>query len=463
MPRELRRLLILLLVLAVLGAGVVWGGRPALYASGLWIDGGSPTIDPALFDPSGAPTPTPRQPTRYAASRAPAPAPAGAGLLGRGPAGPRGGGGGGAVAVTDPAPRAAVTGEAADVALAPASTLKLLTSAAALAALGPDHRFTTTAVSAQPGQVILVGGGDPYLRGTGPDTYPSRASIADLAQQTAQALTVAGTTTVSLGYDDSLFTGPGWNPVWLPGYAQFATPTSALWVDRGVVGQIHSITPSADAAKVFAEQLKSRGISVTGVAPAKAPPGATRLAEVRSLPLELIVQELLLHSDNDATEVLFRHVAIAAGKAGSITEAQAAVPARLRELGLWHDGMRMDDGSGLSRANLATATVLAASVVKGLTDPHYRALLAGLPTAAAEGTLHSRFDDPTTEGAARGVVRAKTGTLTGIHTLAGFTTTIDGKVLAFALMTNDVAPNQDLAARDWLERVSATVTSCGCR
>lgn len=462
MLRELRGLLVLALVLALLGAGVGFGGRPALYAAGLWVDGGSPTIDPAVFDPSPAPTPTPQQPTRYAAGQPSAPAPAGAALLARVQAVPRTGLGRVSVAVTDPATGQAVTGEAADVPLTPASSLKLLTSAAALAAYGPDHQFTTKVVSSQPGRVVLVGGGDPYLRGATRPSYPERASVVDLAEQAAQALKTAGTTSVSLGYDDTLFPGPGWNPVWLPGYAEFSTPTSALWLDRGVVGSVHSKSPSADAAKVFAEQLTARGIAVTAVAPATAEQGATVLAEVRSLPLELIVQELLLHSDNDATEALFRHVAVAAGKPGSITEAQAAVPAKLREIGLWQEGMRMDDGSGLSRGNLATASVLSAAVAKGFTDPRYRSLLTGLPTAAADGTLGSRFDDPETEGAARGVVRAKTGTLTGTHTLAGFTTTASGTVVAFALMTNDVAPNQDLAARDWLERASSAIASCGC-
>lgn len=462
MLRELRALLVWVVVLGLVGAGVVLGGGPALRAAGVWVDGGSPTIDPSLYAPSPTPTPSPLAPTPYATARGTVAPPATTSLLPRLQAVPRTGLGRVAMAVTDPASGTAVAGEAADTPLTPASTLKLLTSAAALAAFGPEHRFTTKVVAGQGGQVVLVGGGDPLLRGATPDRYPLRASIVDLAEATVTALKGRGTTTVSLGYDESLFSGPAWNPSWLPGYAEFATPTSALWVDEGIVGGIHRTTPTTDAVAVFVQQLQARGITVTATAPVVAAKDAQQIAAVQSLPLELIVQELLLHSDNDATEVLFRHVAIAAGKQGSIADAQAAVPARLAEIGLWRDGMRMEDGSGLSRGNLATASTLSAAVTKGFTDPRYRSLLVGLPTAAADGTLGSRFDDPATEGAGRGVVRAKTGTLTGIHTLAGFATTRSGQTLVFAFMTNDVVPNGDLTARDWLERVSTVVAACGC-
>jgi D-alanyl-D-alanine carboxypeptidase/D-alanyl-D-alanine-endopeptidase (penicillin-binding protein 4) len=180
------------------------------------------------------------------------------------------------------------------------------------------------------------------------------------------------------------------------------------------------------------------------------------------LPLDLIVSEVLLHSDNDGAEVLFRQVAVASGTVGSITAAQSAMQTRLVTLGLWRDGMRIDDGSGLSRANLASPTVLALAVAKGFNDARYRALADGLPTAAADGTLHARYDDPTTEGAGRGAVRAKTGTLTGVHSLAGFTRTADGGLVVFGFVANDVVPEKALAARDWLERVTSVVAACGC-
>lgn len=464
MPRRvLSALGLTLAILLVVTVAGWFGGPKVLYALALWSDSGSPTIDPGLYAPPPVPTPRPVPPTPVAAAATvQGKLPDGATLLARLNAVdrskvPRPG-----LAVVDPLTATSITGQSADALFTPASTLKLLTSAAALAAFGPDHRFTTRVVAGTGSQIVLVGGGDPYLRGAATTNYPARASIADLAEATATALKAAGRTSVTLAYDDSLFTGPGWNPAWPATYHGDATPTSALWVDEDVTGATHNQNPSGDAATAFVAQLSARGIAVTATAAGTAPSGATEIASVQSLPLDLIVEQLLLHSDNDATEVLFRQVAIAAGKSGSITDAQVAVPAKLAEIGLWRDGMKMDDGSGLSRGNLATPSVLALAIAKGFADVRYRSLVEGLPTAAADGTLHARFDDLPTEGAGRGAVRAKTGTLTGVHSLAGFTRTADGAVVAFAFIANDVPADGALAARDWLERTSSVVAACGC-
>jgi D-alanyl-D-alanine carboxypeptidase/D-alanyl-D-alanine-endopeptidase (penicillin-binding protein 4) len=451
-----------LAVLLLVGAGVWFGGPRLLYATGLWSDGGSPTIDPSLYAPTPTPTPSPVTPTPAAATASQGKLPIGATLLAKLRAVDRSSVPRDGMVVIDPLTGAVVAGENADAMMTPASTFKLLTSAAALAAYGPEHRFTTKVVGGTGNVIVLVGGGDPYLSGATTQDYPARASISDLADSTAKALKAAGETSVALSYDDSLFTGAAWNPAWTAGYHEFATPTSALWVDEGIVNGVHGTTPSTAAANAFAAQLKARGISVSSVAAGTAAAGATTLASVQSLPLDLIVSEVLLHSDNDGAEVLFRQIALAAGSSGSITGAQTAMQAKLVSLGLWRDGMKIDDGSGLSRANLATPTVLALAVAKGFNDARYRSLVDGLPTAAADGTLHSRYDDPTTEGAGRGAVRAKTGTLTGVHSLAGFTRTADGGLVVFGFVANDVVPEKALAARDWLERTTSVVAACGC-
>ncbi|HET7724302.1 MAG TPA: D-alanyl-D-alanine carboxypeptidase/D-alanyl-D-alanine-endopeptidase [Propionibacteriaceae bacterium] len=450
----------MVLVLAV-AAGVWFAGPRILYATGLWTDGGSPTIDPSLYAPTPLPTPTPVTPTPVAATASQGRLPDGPALLTKLDAVDRSSVPTDGFAVLDPFTGAVVTGENADTLLIPASTFKVLTSAAVLQAYGPDHRFTTKVVAGSGNQIVLVGGGDPYLSGAGNASYPQRASIADLAEATVKSLASSGQTSVSLAYDDSLFSGDAWNPAWEQGYHEFATPTSALWVDEDVVGGVHRTTPSLDAANAFAAQLRARGIQVTAVAAGTAPSGAATLASVQSLPLDLIISQVLLHSDNDGAEVLFRHLALADGGAGTIAAGQAALRSRLVSLGLWRDGMVVDDGSGLSRANRAPSTVLALAVAKGFTDPRYRALVDGLPTAAADGTLYARYDDAP-EVAGRGAVRAKTGTLTGVHSLAGFTRTADGGLVVFAFITNDVAPEQALAARDWLERTTSVVAACGC-
>ena len=70
----------------------------------------------------------------------------------------------------------------------PASTMKLLTSTAALSILGPGRTFKTSVVSPKRGQIILVGGGDPYLARSARGEYPKRATISGLARATASRL-----------------------------------------------------------------------------------------------------------------------------------------------------------------------------------------------------------------------------------------------------------------------------------
>ena len=150
----------------------------------------------------------------------------------------------------------------------PASITKVLTSTAALAALGPDTTFTTRVVAgANPREVVLVGGGDPYLssKPLTPEeqatTYPERADVVTLARETARAL--AGRKRVRVLYDDSLFTGPTNNPKWRADYVpdDIVTPITALWVDRGAspTGFGRSDDPSLDRGRDVRQRAAAGG------------------------------------------------------------------------------------------------------------------------------------------------------------------------------------------------------------
>jgi D-alanyl-D-alanine carboxypeptidase/D-alanyl-D-alanine-endopeptidase (penicillin-binding protein 4) len=369
-------------------------------------------------------------------------------------------------AVVDVGSGRLVFAHSASTGLIPASTMKLLTSAAALSVLGPEHTFTTFVVRPKARQIVLVGGGDPYLaKKAAAGEYPRRASIADLAKVTAAQLKAKKVTRVSLGYDSSLFAGPAWNPAWPDGYGDQVSRTSALWVDEGrVYGSPgpRFRDPAKQAASTFAAALRKRGIAVTSVAPARAPRSAARIASVHSMPLERIVERLLLTSDNDAAETLLRQVAIGTRRPGTAADGVQAVKATLSKLGAWDAGTRISDGSGLARQTRVSADemvkVLRAAAQDG--HPGLRAIITGLPVAGVEGSLRTRFfDDASLAG--RGVVRAKTGTLRKVHTLAGIVRTADGSVLVFAFLINN--PKNDYAATVWLDRVTTAISSCGCR
>jgi serine-type D-Ala-D-Ala carboxypeptidase/endopeptidase (penicillin-binding protein 4) len=346
----------------------------------------------------------------------------------------------------------------------PASTMKLLTSTAALSILGPGHTFKTSVVSPKRGQIILVGGGDPYLSSKSRAGYPKRATITGLARATASRLRHDKIKRVSMGYDASLFRGPSWNPSWPGFYADQVSHTSALWVDEGHVGYggARYKDPAKQAATAFAAALSKQGIRVTATRSAHAPKSAVVVARVSSMPLERIVEHLLMVSDNDAAEVIFRQAAIGAKKPGSIAEATKVVRAELSKLGIWDPGMGITDGSGLARQTRvpADSMVKMLRVAASTQHPELRAVITGLSVAGVEGSLRRQyFDDRSVAG--RGVVRGKTGTLNKVRARAGLIRSADGSLLAYAFLINK--PKNEYNAMIWLDRVTAALSTCGCR
>jgi D-alanyl-D-alanine carboxypeptidase/D-alanyl-D-alanine-endopeptidase (penicillin-binding protein 4) len=319
-------------------------------------------------------------------------------------------------------------------------------------------------VSPKRGQIILVGGGDPYLSSKSRAGYPKRATITGLARATATRLKHDKIKRVRVGYDASLFRGPSWNPRWPGFYADQVSHTSALWVDEGHVGYggARYKDPAKQAATAFAGALSKQGIRVTATQSAHAPKSAAVVARVSSMPLERIVEHLLMVSDNDAAEVIFRQAAIGAKKSGSIAEATKVVRAELTKLGIWDPGMAITDGSGLARQTRvpADSMVKMLRVAASTQHPELRAVITGLSVAGVEGSLRRQyFDDKSVAG--RGVVRGKTGTLNKVRARAGLIRSADGSLLAYAFLINK--PKNEYNAMIWLDRVTAALSTCGCR
>jgi serine-type D-Ala-D-Ala carboxypeptidase/endopeptidase (penicillin-binding protein 4) len=374
--------------------------------------------------------------------------------------------------------------------MTPASTTKLATGLAALAVLGDDARFTTRVVrGAAPGSIILVGGGDPTLA-VNPfpaRDYPHPATLASLAAATARALRAQGRRTVVLGYDTSLYAGPALAPSWPAGYVTGGdvTPIVSLEVDQGRLtpaGQPEdsddpynllprSSDPALMAADSFAALLTADGIRVTGAptpqtAPAQqaAPGQRDEIARVTSPPLSAIVAQMLEESNNVIAENLARQVALATGAPASFSGAAHAVTEELKRLGVT-TGIHLVDGSGLSPQDaIAPATLV--KILELATDrPRYRALLAGLPVAGFSGTLsagESVFSG--IGGAALGSVRAKTGNLGTVASLAGLVYDRSGGVLVFALMADQIPAAGLLPqAANAIDAAASALAGCGCQ
>ncbi len=353
----------------------------------------------------------------------------------------------------------------------PASTTKILTTAAALAAMGPDRVFTTRVATApRGGRIVLVGGGDPYLA-SGPDSdgtaYPLRADVQTLARRTAKALTAQGRERVRLGYDTSLFAGPTENPRWEPDYVatDVVAPISPLWVDGGRspsgFGRVDD--PALHAAEVFAAALRKSGIDVrTPPTPTTAGTGWADLATVDSAPLDQIVERILEVSDNEGAEILAHQTGLAISGEGSFEAGARDALATLGRLGIDVAGTELYDGSGLSRDNRIPAAVLLAvlELAAAADHPELRSVVSGLPVAGFTGSLADRFEGEPAAG--RGRVRAKTGTLSGISGLAGIATDLDGSTLAFVLVADRITLPDTLEARATLDDMAAALGACRC-
>jgi len=363
----------------------------------------------------------------------------------------------------------------------PASTTKVVTATAALAALGPDARFTTTVRQAG-STVVLVGGGDPTLAVNEypSSAYPRPATLAQLAAGTARALKSQGHHSVRLGYDTALYGGPGLAQGWTDGLIATGNVTSivALEADQGrltpggtpedaddpVNFRARTTDPVGMAVAAFAALLAHDGITVTGTpAPATAPSSAPVLASVSSPPLTAIVEQMLLESNNVIAENLARHVAIALKLPATFAGGAQAEITELRRLGI-STPISLVDGSGLSQLDGIAPETLIRTLAVAASTTRLRGVITGLPVAGFAGTLsagQSAFGG--IGGAARGVVRAKTGNLATVATLAGLAYDRAGRLLFFAIMAPQVPSADQLkTAATAIDSAAAGLAECGC-
>ncbi|MFI2102990.1 D-alanyl-D-alanine carboxypeptidase/D-alanyl-D-alanine-endopeptidase [Isoptericola sp. NPDC019693] len=360
---------------------------------------------------------------------------------------------------------------AANRPMVPASTQKLFTAAAALAGPGGDATLPTTVVLDDESHLVLVGGGDMMLAaGAGdPDAVNGHAGLGDLADQVAAQVLDAGQDTVTLGLDDTLFSGPA-VPADVPAADVedgYTAPVAALAVDVARTTDEEYAPrqkdPAAAAARTFVTALEKRGVTVRGeVAREEAPSSATEVGRVESAPLRDVVGDMLRRSDNAITEVLGRIVAIDAGEPGTGAAAIRAVTAQVEELGVDMDGATLVDLSGLGRGSRATPSQLA-QVLTLAVDPDHpelRDVADGLAVAGLNGTLHDRYP---ASNPGRGYVNGKTGSLPKVTGLAGTVVTADDRLLVFVTLADRVPEGGSAGARVIFDDFAGDLADCGCR
>jgi D-alanyl-D-alanine carboxypeptidase/D-alanyl-D-alanine-endopeptidase (penicillin-binding protein 4) len=311
--------------------------------------------------------------------------------------------------------------------LLPASTEKLAVAVAVLVALGPGYRLDTDVLGdgvregpVWAGDLFLKGYGDPTLRGR---------DLVGLARQVRSAgiRRVTGGVLGDESYFDGRRTAPGWKRSF---YGEESPPLSALVINRATVRGRWADNPALAAAAAFEQTLERAGVRVAGrAATGVAPPSAVPLAGVLSEPLARMVQRMNRESDNFVAEILLKTLGASAGHGGSTAAGAQVVRRVLAELGVPLRGVRLADGSGLSRGDRLTASALSTLLVAARKDSELAGpLMESLAVAGVNGTLEDRLDRRPT----RGRVFAKTGTTDLASSLAGFV----GERYAFAVIMN---------------------------
>jgi serine-type D-Ala-D-Ala carboxypeptidase/endopeptidase (penicillin-binding protein 4) len=320
----------------------------------------------------------------------------------------------GAVAI-DLRTGATVYGRNVAVPLRPASNEKLAVAVAALDELGPSFRIATRVLgngrldgAVFRGALVLKGYGDPALGSTDLAVLANRVEAAGIRRVTRA---VVG----DESYFDTRRTAPGWKPSF---YKHESPPLSALVVGEGWLDGRAVDDPALAAARAFSRALRARGVRVprgarTGVARG----GARTIATVLSAPLGAIVRRMNHESDNFVAEILLKELGAHELHRGTTAAGASIVRRVLRERGVSLAGVRIVDGSGLSRYDRLTARAVAELLVSVRADPEVAgAFVRSLAIAGINGTLEDRLESPP----ARGVVRAKTGTTREASALSGY-------------------------------------------
>ena len=390
-----------------------------------------------------------------------------------------------------------------------ASTTKILTAVGVLATLGPDHRMPTTVrAGTSANEVVLVAGGDPLLTSVDlkslaastvaalaggaitptPSTAPASpaspsapaspstpATSSTPAVRSSSTATTPATSTTSTAAaaralagrtivvraDGSLFPGSGvahgWRSSYLP---REVRPVAAFARDDNKARYA-----TADAGGYFAKALKALGVSATFAGTATAAAESATLATYPGHTVAQAVSRMLLISDNDTAEMMFRQIAVGQGVPATWAGARAAQAKVLTALDIPLSGVRIVDGSGLSLDGRLTALALTSALNRALSTAHpeLNGLRAWLPVAGRTGTLKAsylRFNSKPAKCAA-GLIQAKTGTVADAIALAGYAAGADGQTKIFVSVVNSRPTKYSrVTTRKQVDRAASSVTGC---
>jgi D-alanyl-D-alanine carboxypeptidase/D-alanyl-D-alanine-endopeptidase (penicillin-binding protein 4) len=316
----------------------------------------------------------------------------------------------------------------------PASTMKVVTAITALDHLGGDYQLRTRLYytgmledGTLHGDIYCVGGFDPMVEPL--DIRAFAQSIRDLGVNTFD-----GNIYADRSMKDALEYGEGW-----------------CWDDKNPQLMALSVGRKDNFTDQLMAELRRDSVQMTdcGVGWGRCPETAALLS-VQTHSIDQLLQRMMKKSDNFYAEALFYQVAKAVSEHRTARAADActAVKRLIRRIGLDDKDYRIADGSGLSLYNYVSAELETMLLRYAWQNERiFEHLYPSLPIAGVDGTLEKRMRGT----AAQGNVHAKTGTVTGISSLAGYCTTADGHVLAFSIINQGVLNSKP--GRDFQDRV----------
>jgi D-alanyl-D-alanine carboxypeptidase/D-alanyl-D-alanine-endopeptidase (penicillin-binding protein 4) len=357
---------------------------------------------------------------------------------------------------------------AASVAARPASIMKLFTAAAALEQLGPDFTVTTRVYqdASDPGKIYLVGAGDPTLTRTtssGATVYRNAPKLTDLARQVEKS---TGEQITEIVLDSTLYGGESgdYQSVWDPrGITEgYMAPVAALMVDADRKDPQKQTSPRSEdpiqrAGDWFKQVLGAQAIDAQ-VSKGVATADAKQIAAVESAPISDWIPYMLRVSDNQLAEALARLVALDLNLAPEFSSLTPAIVKALANTGLTLTGLRLEDGSGLSKFNTlppALANDLLVLVNQGYGD--FEIIESGMPVSGQSGSLSARFADEQADS--HDLIIAKTGWIRTGYTLAGFADAVDGTRLIFTVY--NLGTSVSLANRAAMDDLVYAMFKCG--
>lgn len=315
----------------------------------------------------------------------------------------------------------------------PASTMKLLTAITALDKLGGSYQFKTQLKytgtieeGVLHGDVYCVGGMDPRFNSDDLSAFVN--SLKEMGVDT-----IRGKVYADRSMKDSDLLGEGWcwdddNPVLSP----LVFSRKDIFMDR------------------FLAKLKDAGIEYEEMyASTKTCPTNAFTICTRFHTMDQVLHKMMKESDNLYAESMYYQIAASTGNRPASAKSARNVERQLiRKIGLDPARYKLADGSGLSLYNYLSAELEVKLLRYAYRDENmYQQLKQSLPIAGVDGTLKKRMKT----GYAHGNVKAKTGTLTGIISLAGYCKAANGHELCFSIINNGIMHGNN--ARNFADKV----------